>query len=225
MAQDIDIASFSARYLALLRRFPNQLQEHACLIMPAPASSGALVFAVSHNHHYLLFHDPEGFSNGVYQFGLPEEFFGAIGPRHICAGSPRSGSELKLAISNGEYRLYQNSENDVLFDSSADSRVVFTWSGGIEPADRQLRDSLDAILYLHQEGRGVEVEQALSPNYLAETVFIQRQLGGESAGDSHHRWIRLPDDTVRCLTQFEVVGVENPKVHALICVDADMALG
>lgn len=225
MAQDINMASFSARYLALLRRFPNQLQAHSCLVMPAPASSGALVFAVSHNHHYLLFHDPEGCSKGVYQFGLPEEFFGAIGPRHIGSGSPGSGSGLKLAISNGEYRLYQNTENAVLFDSSSDGGVVFTWSGGIETADRQLRDSLDAILYLHQDGCGVEVEQALSPNYLAETDFIQRQLGGELTDDPQHRWIRLPDDTVRCLSQFNVVAGSHPKVHALICVDADMALG
>ena len=39
--QPVDMASFSARYLALLRRFPNRMQEHACLIMPAPGASGA----------------------------------------------------------------------------------------------------------------------------------------------------------------------------------------
>lgn len=225
MVQPVDMASFSAHFLALLRRFPNQLQEHSCLVMPSPGADGALVFAASHNHHYILFHDSGGSSNGIYEFGLPEEFFSAIGPRHVGIGSPGSDASLKLALSNGEYRLYENTENDDLFQSAADDRVVFTWSGGIGRARGQLRDSLDAILYLHQEGEGVPVTQTLNPNYSAEFDFIRRQLSSNQPIMVAHRWIRLPDNSLRCLTQFTSAGYPRSRVQALICVDGDMALG
>ena len=225
MVQPVDMAGFSAHFLALLRRFPNQLQEHPCVIMPAPDADGALVFAVSHNHHYLLFHDTQGFSNGVYEFGLPEEFFSAIGPRHIGAGSPGSDESLRLALSNGEYRLYENTDIDEFFQGSADDRVVFTWSGSIGRAQQSLQDALDAILYLHQEGNGVAVSETLNPNYAAEVNFLRRQLATEKPVVLGHRWIRLPDNTLRCLTQFSSGGRGRSHVHALICVDAEMALG
>jgi hypothetical protein len=225
MVQPVDMACFSARFLALLRRFPNQLQENSCVIMPAPGSEGALVFSSSHNHHYLLFHDPTGFSNGVYEFGLPEEFFSAIGPRHVGVSSPGVDANLKLALSNGEYRLYENTENSDLFESAADSRVVFTWSGSIGRARQQLREAMDAILYLHQEGKGVEVTQTLNTNYLAEVDFIRRQLAGEQPINFSHRWIRLPDDSLRCLTHFVSASGARSRVQALICVNADMVLG
>ena len=225
MVQSVGMASFNARYLALLRRFPNRLQEHACLIMPAPSASGVLVFAASHNHHYLLFHDATGFSSGVYEFGMTEDFFNAVGPRHVGPGSPGGDSPLKMALSNGEFRLYQDTENQDLFDGSADGRLVFSWSGTMDDARQQIRDSLDAILYLHQDGNTQEVKQQLSPNYLAEVNFIMEQLTGETQAVPVHRWIRLPDNTLRCMTQFNRVGRGRAQVHALICVDADMVLG
>ena len=223
MARPVDIACFSARYLALLRRFPNQLQANACLVMPAPEAPGVLVFAASHNHHYLLFYDREGFSEGVYEFGLPEEFFSAIGPRHM-SHQPEKES-LRLALSNGEYCLYDGTGNDRIFDPGAADQIVFTWSGWIGRAQESLREAMDAVLFLHQEGKWVSIEQALSPHYAAEVDFIRAQLEPRPPVVAGHRWLRLPDDSVRCLTHFATTGRSAQHVHALICVDADMALG
>jgi hypothetical protein len=225
MARPVDLACFSTQYLALLRRFPNQLDHHPCLVTPAPEAPGVLVFAASHNHHYLLFHDPDGFSNGVYEFGLPEEFYSAIGPRHMSQLGPGGDAGLRLALSNGEYRLYQDADNESMFTPGADDAVVFTWSADIGRARQQLRDAMDAILYLHQEGNGLDVEQALSHNYVAEVDFIRRQLSSGNPVVSAHRWIRLPDNSVRCLTQFGRAGSPRQQVQALICVDAEMVLG
>jgi hypothetical protein len=219
------MACFSARYLALLRRFPNQMQSNASLIMPAPDAEGALVFAESHNHHYLIFHDPAGFSNGIYEFELPEEFFEAIGPRHMGTAGGRHADRLRLALSNGEYRLYEGTENDRIFDSGADEAVTFTWSGRISRAREELRNAFDAILFLHQSGNAVPVTQTLSPTYFSEVDFIRGQLSGDDAVLVGHRWLRLPDDSVRCLTQFSAGKGEPDHVHALVCVDSDMALG
>ncbi len=224
MARPVDMACFSARFLALLRRFPNQTQSNAALIMPAPDAEGAVVFAASHNHHYLLFHDQGGFSNGIYEFALPDDFYEAIGPRHMGNGG-KQGDRLRLALSNGEYRLYEDTDNARIFETSADDAVKFTWSGRIARAQEQLRDSFDAILYLHQCGNGVPIKQTLSPTYFSEVNFIRNQL---SAGEDiavGHRWMRLPDDSVRCLTHFSAGNDDADRVQALICVDADMALG
>ena len=223
MARPVDLACFSARYLALLRRFPNQTQSNAVLIMPAPDADGAVVFAASHNHHYLLFHDPNGFSNGIYEFGLPDDFYEAIGPRHVGSGGGERADKLRLALSNGEYRLYEDTANDKIFHDGADDAIKFTWSGRIARAQDDLRDSFDAILYLHQSGNGVPVEQKLSATYFSEVDFIRGQLPGEPSVLVQHRWLRLPDDSIRCLTQFSSGADEH--VDALICVDSDMALG
>jgi hypothetical protein len=221
MARPVDLACFSARYLALLRRFPNQLQPSSALVMPAPDAQGALVFAVSHNHHYLMFHDSDGFSNGVYEFGLPEEFFEAVGPRHM--GQPAEENMLRLALSNGEFRLYNGTDNAQIFDPGADGDIVFTWSGRISRAQESLQESFDAILYLHQNGNGVPVEQPLSPTYSSEVSFIGDQLSPGGPVEVEHRWIRLPDDSVCCMTQFS--GGQAQHVQAVLCVGADLVLG
>lgn len=221
MARPVDLACFNARYLSLLRRFPNQLQRNSALAMPAPDGRGILVFAVSHNHHYLMFHDPDGFSNGVYEFGLPEEFFEAVGPRHM--GSPGEENRLRVALSNGEYRLYDGTANDDIFAASGESDIVFTWSGRISRASETLQESFDAILYLHQNGAGVPVEQPLSPTYASEVSYIGRQLSPGQPLDVEHRWIRLPDESVCCLTHFTAGG--GGHVEAVLCVGADLVLG
>ena len=221
MARPVDLACFSARYLALLRRFPNQLQPSSALVMPAPDAEGALVFAISHNHHYLMFHDPEGFSNGVYEFGLPEEFFEAVGPRHM--GQSAEENVLRLALSNGEFRLYNDTDNDLVFDPDADGEMVFTWAGRISRAQETLQESFDAILYLHQSGNSVPIDQPLSPTYASEVDFIGSQLAPGGSVDIEHRWIRLPDDSVCCLTQFS--SVPERQVQAVLCVGADLVLG
>ncbi len=223
MARPVDLACFSAHYLALLRRFPNQLQSNAALVMAAPDAPGVLVFAASHNHHYLMFYDPAGFSQGVYEFGLPEEFFEAIGPRHMDSLGKDSG--LRLALSNGEYRLYQGTDNDKVFESQADDDIVFTWSGRITRAQEQLRDAFDAILHLHQSGSSVAVKQALSATYFSEINFIRTQLNRGGPVLASHRWVRLPDDSIRCLSQFSTGKGSKTRVEAVVCVDADMALG
>ncbi|MDJ0878530.1 MAG: hypothetical protein QNI86_07955 [Halieaceae bacterium] len=223
MARPVDLACFSAHYLALLRRFPNQMQPNSALVMAAPDAPGVLVFAASHNHHYLMFHDPGGFSQGVYEFGLPIEFFEAVGPRHM--DTLGKGDSLRLALSNGEYRLYQGTENNFIFDASADSDIVFTWSGRITRAHDQLRDAFDAILYLHQSGNTVPVKQALSATYFSEVNFIRTQLTRGGSVLVGHRWVRLPDDSVRCLSQFTTGKDDDARVEAVLCVDADMALG
>ena len=222
MARPVDLACFDARFLALLRRFPNQMIPNACLIMPAPDASGALVFAASHNHHYLLFHDPQGFSNGVYEFGLPEDFFEAASVQHRLGSAMEP--DLRLALSNIEYRLYQGSENHRVFEPSADAEITFTWSAQIAPAQEALRDAFDAILYLHQSGNSVPVQQNLSATYFSEVNFIRGQMAQHGPVSVQHRWIRLPDDSVRCLTQFNAASPEPAHVHAVVCVDADMAL-
>lgn len=223
MTRPVDLACFSARYLALLRRFPNQLHPRSSLVMPAPESPGVLVFAVSHNHHYLMLHDPEGFSNGVYEFGLPEEFFEAVGPRHM--GSAGEEDRLRLALSNGEYRLYSGTDNDHIFEADADRDIVFTWSGRISRAKENLQESFDAILYLHQNGESVPVEQPLSPHYASEVSFIGNQLSPGDPPAVTHRWIRLPDDSVCCLSQFSAGAGGAEHVQAVLCVGADMVLG
>lgn len=223
MPRPVDLACFSARYLALLRRFPNQLQPRSSLVMPAPESSGVLVFAVSHNHHYLMLHDPDGFSNGVYEFGLPEEFFEAVGPRHM--GSAGEEDKLRLALSNGEYRLYDSTDNDQIFEPEADRNIVFTWSGRIARAKENLQESFDAILYLHQNGNSVPVEQPLSPHYASEVSFIGNQLSRGNQLAIEHRWIRLPDESVCCLSQFSAGEGAAERVEAVLCVGADMVLG
>ena len=219
------MACFSARFLALLRRFPNQTHASSALIMPAPDAEGALVFAESHNHHYLLLHDPGGFSNGVYEFGLPEEFFEAIGPRHIGNSGGKQADRLRLALSNGEYRLYEGVENERIFDTSADDAVKFTWSGRISRAREELRDAFDAILHLHQSGNSVPVTQTLSPTYFSEVDYVRSMLAASAPVLVGHRWLRLPDDSVRCISQFSAGKDQVPHVHALICVDSDTALG
>lgn len=223
MPRPVDLACFSARYLALLRRFPNQLQPSSALVMPAPESPGVLVFVVSHNHHYLMLHDTGGFSNGVYEFGLPEEFFDAVGPRHM--GSTDDENKLRLARSNGEYRLYNSTDNDQIFEPDADSNIVFTWSGRISRAKENLQESFDAILYLHQNGDSVPVEQPLSPHYASEVSFIGNQLAPGGSLSVSHRWIRLPDDSVCCLSQFSAGEGGSGHVEAVLCVGADMVLG
>ncbi|MEE4659961.1 MAG: hypothetical protein V2J89_05805 [Halieaceae bacterium] len=223
MSRPVDLACFDARYLALLRRFPNQVIANSCLVMPAPDADGALVFAASHNHHYLLFHDAAGFSNGIYEFGVNEDFFEAISLQHMPGGSVEAG--LRLALSNVEYRLYRGTENHRLYEPSADAEIVFTWSARIARAQPDLRDAFDAILYLHQSGNSVPVKQALSGTYFSEISYIRSQLAKHSPISVSHRWIRLPDNSVRCLTQFNAASPEPAHVHALVCVDADMALG
>jgi len=225
MARPVDLACFSARFLALLRRFPNQTHPNSSLIMPAPDAEGALIFAESHNHHYLLLHDPGGFSNGIYEFGLPDEFFDAVGPRHIGNSGGRQADRLRLALSNGEYRLYDGVDNEGRFNSSADESVKFTWSGRISRAREQLRQAFDAVLHLHQDGNSVPVVQTLSPNYYSEVEYIRGQLSGSGSVLVGHRWLRLPDESVRCLTQFSAGKDQASRVQALICVDSDVALG
>ncbi|MEM0952532.1 MAG: hypothetical protein AAGI24_00185 [Pseudomonadota bacterium] len=222
MARPVDLACFDARFLALLRRFPNQVTPNACLVMPAPDASGALVFAASHNHHYLLFHDPQGFSDGVYEFGLPEDFFEAVSVQHMAGGNIEPG--VRLALSNVDYRLYYGTDNHRMYEPSADEEIAFNWSARIAPAQDALRDAFDAILYLHQNGNSVPVEQSLSATYFSEVNFIRGQLARHSPVAVQHRWIRLPDDSVRCLSQFNAASPEPAHVHALVCVDADMAL-
>ncbi len=223
MARPVDLASFDARYLSILRRFPNHTLENACLVMPAPAADGAIVFAASHNHHYLVFHDPQGFSDGVYEFSLSESFFDAISLQHMVGGNVDTG--LRLALSNVDYRLYNGTENLRMYEPSADPEVAFTWSGRIGRAHEGLRETFDAILYLHQSGSSVPVEQRLSPTYFSEIHYIQGQLQKHSPVAVDHRWIRLPDDSVRCLSQFTAVAGSPGKVQAIVCVDADMAMG
>jgi hypothetical protein len=193
------------------------------LVMPAPDAAGALVFAASHNHHYLMFHDVDGFSNGVYEFGLPEEFFDAVGPRHM--GNPGEENKHRLALSNGEYRLYSGTDNDHVFDPAADGNIVFTWSGHIARAKEQLQDAFDAILYLHQNGEGMPVTESISPTYTAEIDFISKQLSPGRSLSVAHRWIRLPDDSVCCLSQFSSSRGGTDHVEAVLCVGADMVLG
>lgn len=223
MSRPVDLACFSARYLALLRRFPNQLHPNSSLVMPAPGSPGVLVFAVSHNHHYLMLHDPDGFSNGVYEFGLPEEFFDAVGPRHM--GGAGAENRLRLALSNGEYRLYNSTENDLIFEPDADRNIVFTWSGRIARAKESLQESFDAILYLHQNGEGVPVDEPVSPHFATEIGFIGNQLSPGRPLAVQHRWLRLPDDSVCCLSQFSDGEGASGHVQAVLCVGADMVLG
>ncbi|MEP5766556.1 MAG: hypothetical protein ABJ308_18290 [Halieaceae bacterium] len=222
MTRPVDMACFSARYLALLRRFPNQVQSHSVLVLPAPDAEGVLIFAVSHNGRFLLFHDATGFSNGVYEFGLPEDFFSAIAPRHFARPRQPADTEFRLALSNGEYRLYENTPNEMVFENSQDESVVFTWAGRIAMPGEHLQDALDKVLRLHQSDSVEPLPHALAGAYASEADFICDQLAGEGTITANHVWVREKDETARVLSRYTD---STEHTEALICVAAENAIG
>ena len=225
MARPVDMACFSASYLALMRRFPNRVSRHNALIVPSPTGVGVVILLVSHTGGSLLISDAEGFSNGIYEFGLTEEFYGAVGPRHMGQLSGSSDGGLRLAISNGEYRLYQGAGNDQVFDSSHDDAVVFTWAGRISRAGRELPATLNQILQLHQSGLAIPVEESLSSAYHSEVEFAKSQLSPPGGVRCDHAWIRDLEGSVHCLTRYSSGAEGADRVVAIACVNPETALG
>jgi len=221
MTRPVDMACFDARYLALMHRFPNQVQSNGALVLPAPEASGVLIFAVSHNDRYLLCHDATGFSNGVYEFGLPEDFFGAVSPRHIGQQPLSADTSLRLALSNGEYRLYQNADNEQVFDHASDSAVLFTWAGRIAMPGEHLQVSLDKMLHLHQSEAAEPMPHALANGYRAEVEFMERQLSVSGPVEGHHFWIREADGAGRVFTRFTNAA---GRVEVVISVEIESAI-
>ena len=99
------------------------------------------------------------------------------------------------------------------------------WTECTEPRPQLCTQEYMPVCATHQDGSSVIVQQDLSPGYTAEVNFIREQLTGDTQSEPVHRWIRLPDNTLRCMTQFNSVGRGRAQVHALICVDAEMVLG